>query len=269
MKKIEELIKDSNLLEKHKVLSEIKLLKVQRLIAVLTLAGGILSFLILNAGNIRNLFDRVPQIRFVFEDRVISKGYSIRIVDDDEKLKRVVKYDDARKTISLEKGQYYYQLLIDDDKVFEDSFFADGDRDVIIPKNDTGRINVSAKLHTDVILPKTELRLTINSNGNGYIWCFGYDPNVHGYELIYPVTGNIDNYISVDQSYEFPDSNHISLFSGEAKGEEKILFVVTSGKDGNLAREIAAKVGDTAIVKAYSDPSRPIWGYSELTYEIR
>jgi len=257
--------------QKEKILTEIHLLKIQLIIAVLTAICSIMVLIVTNFPQLKNLIPN-PQFRIVTNDNLLLREGIMnvsQIVDGKNQIKAVYPLWQALKWVQLEPGSYHLSVQYQVQEMWStDLLLQTGKRvSLTIPTLFDGNIKVYVKNNTPQPLPKEKLDLTVDVTGNGFLWI--YELHQKEASLIYPnLSENSGNEISVSQSYHFPDKNNFSIFAGENEGKETLLFVVTSTHDENLAREIVFRMINTHT-KASSEKQELNWGVTKIVYQIK
>lgn len=263
--------------EVSKLTQEIKSLRLQRLITLATLAGGIIAFLVGNSDKIVDLIYRKPKIQVAVEDEFLAHNAQVRVVNRAQKDGLVVISDslaNETKWHTLEPGPYTLIIELSGSIVYQRDFTVEkGDKRTLVvgatnSSPESAAIRVIVESESTQVGPGSNLGFQVRSSGNGYLWVF--DRREDQYVLIYPgdCVGDCGNGVTADQGFRLPDANNRGLKAGETLGaEERLLFLVTSSSDRNAAEKIAAHFGQK-ITKATGVISTSNWGYYELSYKI-
>jgi hypothetical protein len=109
----------------------------------------------------------------------------------------------------------------------------------------------------------------VKATGNGYLWVF--DNTQKNTALIYPQNCGADcgNAITAGHEIYLPDQLKRGLFAGTGRGQETLLFLVTSLPERENAVRIASRFGPNPVVKASGGTVSENWGFDSVTYKIQ
>jgi hypothetical protein len=271
-KRINRIFEGIDEVKKQQILAEIRLLRIQSVIAILTIFGVIIAFLILNLPQIRALFPK-PRIRIEVKQEPILREGSVAItrIDDPGKKTITCPIRDAINWISLDPGSYNLSLLLLNHELWSfDYLLESGERKVIyVPEQFLGNIQVFVKNNTTNPLPEEMLNLAINVTGNGFLWVYELTKE-HRFSRIYPTlsSSKYSNAIYVDKTFRFPDKDNIAVFAKDKEGIETMLFVVTSVMSEASADEIANRMTKITLGKASARERENNWGVAKITYIV-
>src|SRR5690349_10753732 len=104
--------------ETKKLTEEIKSLRLQRTIAILTAVGGFLGFAITNSTQISTLFTRKPQVFFATADEFVKRNGRVEITTRSGKDPAVLvngSFPDLQKRYNLDPGPYRFAVRVQGD----------------------------------------------------------------------------------------------------------------------------------------------------------
>lgn len=275
-KKIKDILEKEKIedAKKQQILAEIRLMKIQSIIAILTAIGVVIAFIIINLPKIEALFPR-PKIRIEVKDSFILNNGKITISKiDDNQTKKIISCSvkEASNWIPLDPGSFHISLKYQNQEVWTTDYLMNsGEKKVLaVPEQFKGNIQVFVKNNTPNPLPGEMLDLAIYATGNGYIYVYELTEEQH-YSRIYPgiSVSRYYNEINAGERFIFPDRNDYALFAGEKEGDETLLFVVTSVRNENSANEIANRMTKVFLGKAGVKKRENNWGVAKITYKIR
>ncbi len=261
-------------LEQAKLQEQIRTLKQQRLLAVLSAIGAVLAFFVINHTKIMNIVTPSPRLRLEVKDPYVEKIGKLHIEStglgsEESAFDTSVKA--ARDWIPMKAGSYHLVLSVNDSVVFEQEVILEaGDKKVIvIPERRDQAIHVTVKNNTPRPPPGSPLQLMIESSGNGFLWIYDL-PEKGNPVLVYPpetATG-ASHAITVGKTYQIPDSDKNAIFVANEPTEETLLVVVTSSDSRVTADKIASRMSKAAIPKASSGKIKENWGVSLIRYKV-
>ncbi|HDM79228.1 MAG TPA: DUF4384 domain-containing protein [Deltaproteobacteria bacterium] len=265
---------DKHALEKAELEEQIRTLKQQRLLAILSTIGAVLAFFILNHGKIMNIVKPPPKIRLEVKDPYLRKigklhientgaGSSGSAIDTSVKA--------ALDWIPMKEGAYRLVLSANNEVFFKQEIILKaGDRQIIlVPQQRDRTIHVTVKNKTPKPPPGSPLQLEIESSGNGYLWIYDL-PKESKPALIYPPeTVSVTSHaIIAGKAFPIPDRENNAIFVANEPTEERLLVVVTSSDSRITADKIAARMSDATISKASSGKIEENWGISLINYRV-
>ncbi|MGD2086864.1 MAG: hypothetical protein PVH61_11845 [Candidatus Aminicenantes bacterium] len=262
-----------NIKNQH-ILAEIRLLKIQAVVAILTVFGALVAFIITNHHTVKNLIlsskikTKTNDIRILRNGKItISK-----IIEGDEKEVIKCSIKESTSWIKLKPGSYRVSLKYFDHNIWSREFLLQtGESEIIqIPDQFMGNIQVFVKIGKMNLLPTETLDITVETTGNGYLWVYEITDE-NRYSRIYPpkTTSNYCNEINVEEPFRFPDRKNLVLAAGDKEGKESLLFVITSVNRETFADEVISRVTDLSVVKTILREKEFNWGIAEITYNIK
>jgi hypothetical protein len=261
-------------LENSKLQEEIRSLKQQRLIGIISAIGAVVAFCVINYTNIMGIFYPPPKIKLIVNDPYVKRNGSIKIknIQNESEYPNIsTSVDQALDWIPLKEGSYRLVLSVNDKDYFkEDLFLNAGDRDIVtIPERNDQTIDITVYNSTPNPPPGSPLHLQIESSGNGYLWIYDL-PAQDNPALIYPAkdAAGERHKINVGQTYQIPDSEKHGIFVADQLIEENLLVIVTSSNSLSIADKIAASMSRKTVSKASSGTIDENWGISILTYKV-
>jgi hypothetical protein len=268
---LEELLSDIEEIKKKKLLSEIKWLKTQRTIALLGVIGAVLAFSITNIASLERLFYNKPMFNIEVDNEYLLKHGELIVYNNYDSIepRQVIrtKLNEASDYTSIAEGSYTFVIRNKNINLLsEQLLLKEGDvKTIILPSLNRNIININVTNLTPKPLPEQPLEFSIETSGNGYLWVFEHVDKQ--YALLYPARGNIVE-IRAMSEFKLVPSDKEGLFAGSTIGEEKLLFVVTSNGDSNVAQRIANNLSDSIITKASAGKLKENWGATEISYKV-
>jgi len=255
-------------MEKEKLRQDIRTLKLQYLVTVLTLFGGVVSFFILQKKEIINLFNKKPTISFVSHDEFTRSLADIQITDikGNPVIKSVLRNLPA--AVELEPGSYTMTLNLHDQKLWSDSFYliSNEKRTVELPDPFTGRIEIAVELIDPSPETGQEIKFTLTTSGNGYLWI--YEIVGDQVQLRYPGSDLYGtNTVTANREFAFPAND--ALFAGKDVKTEQYCFLVTSVNDENYANGLMSWLYPKGIAKGEIGDIRKNWGFRRIFVRVR
>lgn len=257
--------------ETEKLRQEIKSLRQQRVLAVVTILGGAAAFLLTNAERLFDLIHGDPKISISTDDESLRRNARFS-VESQTGEKGVVAADtlSESRTLSLPPGTYRLTATSFDETVYTRDFtVGKGERRTMsIPGLSNASIRVSVQNQSGRIGPRSQLEFQVESSGNGYVWIF--EVTRKNPTLIYPegCSQACGNEISVDQGLHLPDTRQRAIFAGDRTRTESLLFLVTSSSDLDTATRLAAPFSIGTVLKASGGTAKGNWGYATVSYDI-
>ncbi len=262
-------------LKEAKLLEEIRGLKQQRLIAILSAIGAVLVFLVTNYTKITDIFYPSPKFRLAVEDTYLQQVGGLLVYKSQDSSSPVLKTSiaEALDWLPMQEGAFRLELTVEDETFFKkELFLAAGDRETLIipPQKQTQTIEVSVFNDTPRPPPGSPLHLRVISSGNGFLWVYDL-PEVGKPALVYPPLSGLGSKlhaIAAGESFSIPDPDKNVIFTASEPGEENLLVVVTSSKQRTTADKIADKMASTTISKASAGRIEENWGLKQLHYKV-
>ncbi len=264
--------RDEHELEKARLCEEIRSLKLQRLLAVLSTIGAIVAFFVVNHSKINRILNPPPKLKLVVEDPYI-KHVGRLIIENTGKDKSSTlntSVSAAIDWIPMKAGAYRLKLMIGDTICLDqDVILRAGDKQtVFIPKRNYQTIHVTVKNFTPRPRPGEPIQLEIESSGNGFIWVYDLSsPDTPKLTYPSPKDTAAPRAITAGKTFKIPDSEGTGIFASDKPTEEKLLVVVTSSNSLILANRIAYRMS-AASTKASSGQIRENWGVSLVRYRV-
>lgn len=260
-----------DVVEAEKLRQEIKSLRQQRLLAVVTLLGATVAFLLTNAEKLSALFYRDPSLTLVTDDEALRRNakFSVQSLSDTGAIAAADTLAE-RRTVRLAPGPHRLAVSAFGATIYALDFTVErGEhRTVSVPGLANANIRVSIDNQSGPIGPGSQLELQVETSGNGYLWIF--ESTRKGTALLYPVgcSDACGNDISVTRGLHIPDSQQRAVFAGTVAKRETLLFLVTSRSDSDSAKQLAAPFSPGTILKASGGNLKGNWGYASLSYDI-
>ena len=258
----------------EKLREEIKGLRLQRLLAILSASGAMLAFAVTRYADIRSMLYRPPVLKVVVEDSYIKETGRLQVLRHGLTNQGAVvetSVSEALDWLQLDPGNYDVVILLNKQEYLRTSFVLQaGDREsIFIPARDASSILITVTNRTPRPIPGSSLELAVQSSGNGFLWI--YDLRKDGeYALVYPPATAIgsSNEVQAGEVFKIPDSFRNGIFAGRSLGEERLLFVVTSLSARTTADEIASRLTSSTATKAAAGTINENWGASILSYQV-
>lgn len=266
---------ENQYIEVKKLQEEIRSLRLQRFLLLLATLGSVISFIVANYANIVDILYPSPQISVSISDPFLRANGVIEVQKlNSGKWEKEISTSakESEEWITLPEGSFKVRLLFNDE-----AFDA---KQVQLRKGDSriikfedmlnGVIKVKVKRKTQNILPNTPLQLEVASSGRGYIWVFDITPEKQ-LSLIYPDAGSepSTHEIFPESKYRIPDTRNFGVFSGDAPGMERLLFLVTATPNESLALSIASNFSGSTTAKAQGGVVEVDWGAFIESYDIK
>lgn len=262
-------------LEEAKLREEIRGLKQQRFIAVLSALGAVLAFLITNYTRVTDILYPPPKFRLAVEDAYLMEVGTLQVFDNQKGSEPVLTTSvaEALDWIPMEEGAFRLELVVGEDSFFnKELFLAAGDRETLaIPalrRNQT--IDVSVFNQTPRPPPGSPLHLRVVSSGNGFLWVYDL-PETGKPTLVYPPVSRLGtelHAINTGENFSIPDQERNGIFVSNEPTEERLLVVVTSSRQRVTADKIAARMSAVTISKASGGRIEENWGVDQLSYRV-
>jgi len=241
--KIEIALSDLEELKRKQIVNEIKSLKTQRTLSLLTTLGMFFAFLITNGDSISNILSTDSRISVKSKDKIVEElgRFNLEILKNSRYEKIAdIKYEDVENNYKVEQGSYKLSLLLNNETMWVDSFSIEANqtKEITLPKLYKEQIKVKIINDSKSILPDSQVKIKVSSSGNGYLWIFEeIEENV--FKLQYPPINNYAyNKINAYEIFQFPDQEGLALFSGKESKIEKYITLVTSINDEQHAHDL-------------------------------
>ncbi|QQS51582.1 MAG: hypothetical protein IPM71_02325 [Bacteroidota bacterium] len=267
-------LSDMDELKKQQLAAEVKSLKTQRLLSVLTAIGALIAFMVTNLTEINQLFTGKGSVRvatdemFVREQGLFTLSH---LSDGDYKIIADYRYSDISTKVKTDPGSYRISLQIDSNTLWTGNFSIEKSEDEIIsvPRIFDGQMFVTVQNNSPVILPESQVNISVSSSGNGYLWIFE-KIDTQNYALRYPPDKEYtSNAISANETFQFPDANQMALFSGSELKMENYVLLVTSVNDWEYAHDLLELVtGGNSISKGTFRQRKLNWGAAHFEITI-
>jgi len=273
IKKIEQILEGTEAIKKEQILAEIRLLKIQSMIAILTAITTVIAFVIINLPQIKTLFPQ-PKFKLEIEDNFLILNGKVIIQKNTPENNNILTFTvkEALDWVHIESGSYKLKLLYSNQEIYSVDFLLENSEAEIIriPEQFMGNIHIFIQNNTPILLPEQMLEIAIDVTGNGYLWIYELTKQQR-YSRIYPNPNESQytNDINVEKSFKFPDKSGYGIFAGKQEGKEELLFIVTSLISENYADEIANRMTKIVIDKASVRKKEKNWGAKKITYEIK
>lgn len=259
-------------LQDQKVFHEIKRLKLLNIIAVLSLVGSVIAFVIGNLADIKSLFYRPPAIKVVTNDAFLQQNGTLTVIDlssDPEHTVLTTSVGEAADWITLDPGSYRFKVELNKIiKYDERMILKGGDKEALVINADNRMIQLKVVNNTPRPSPHASLSINVESSGNGYLWIYELLAD-NKYQKLYPPVGSYPerNYIKVGETFSLPDNRNFGLRAGDKVGQEDLVFIITSTYDVIAADDIAARMAN-AVTKAAGKEIWENWGVYKLSYQV-
>jgi hypothetical protein len=265
---IKAVIGELDALKRNQVLAEIRSIKLNYIIAILSILGSVAAFVVLQKNNIIDLFKKEPTISFQVNSILIRTNSNVEVLDSQGKRIITSNLKSFPPNFPLKKGSYKAVIRLSGETIWSASFWV-GDNEnktIILPDIFDGRIELTVEninLHPHI---EDEIELNIVSNGNGYLWI--YEITNKDYKLIFPI-GRLEdaNAITADKPFEFPAG--YALVAGKIAKKEKYCFLVTSINNEEDANGIMHLLFPQGKAKGEVTNVKKSWGARTIEVDVR
>lgn len=267
--------KSNRTIEPEKLREEIKSLKLQRAVLVLSLVGGVGGFVIQNFVSIQTLLYPPPSLKVITVDPFLRVNGSLsisKLENGDWNPVVKTKVIEGQDWIKLSEGSFAISIQLNDESFYSSELqLTNGEnRVLLVDRSISGPMRITMTNNTPSPRPNAPVMLDIKSSGRGYLWLFDVTPNQQ-MTLIYPPENApaLNHEILPEKNYHLPDENGFGVFAGDRPGLETIAAVVTATQDQPKAFSIASQYTKSSIVKASGGQVNVDWGAVAASYHIR
>ena len=239
---------------------EIKHLKIKIALAIVAPVFIVLSFLIKNNTDVRDLlFQTKIKINSTINNTIVD--YDVILSNNETNY--IFSSSQFVQSITVLPGTYnisaqYYEKEIWRSRV---SIEAHTTTIVILPNLFSGRILVNVINNTPYPFQGQPLSINIESSGNGCLWI--YDLNNNSYKRILPVDNTCHRVLAGKSITD------IKLVAGENKDSDSIAFLVTASDSSVIADGIINKQFSENPIKSSLNNNVLNWGLKVLRYKIK
>jgi hypothetical protein len=270
--KIDNAIAELDEIKKKQVLTEIRSIKIQYTIAILSLLGSAVAFIVVQRNSISELTQRDPRLSVVCEDVFVKRSARIRIIGNNNKetyLESDIKNLDDE--IKLTAGSYTTSIVLNDREIWNESFILqlNQTRLVKLPEFFHNRISLYVKNPEPETKPGEKINLEINASGNGYLWIYEL---LEGGEvrLLFPSPKEAEldaHQISASQPFDFPENGYLA--AGKTERQEKYIFLITSLNELDFSRQIVNGIYGKDIDKGEIQSIEKNWGITSIDVTVK
>lgn len=266
--------KPNSATERDKLSEEIKSLRLQRVLLILTTLGSLGVFVIRDFANIQMFLYPPPALKVISADPFVQENASLSVSRlEDGKWHQIVKtrVSEGEDWIKLSEGSFAISVQLNGESFFSSEIqLQNGDhRVILVDKSISGPMRIAVNNNTPKPRPKAPIMLDIKSSGRGYLWLFDVTPD-QKLALIYPPPLSLEtsHEILPEVAYQLPDKNGFGVFAGEHEGLERIAAVVTATPDQAKALGIAGQFTKAAKIKASGGQVTVDWGAVVESYYV-
>src|SRR5690349_21731266 len=121
-KRINSVLSDLDEIKRRQILSEISSIRIQSLIAILTVIGSAIAFMVIQRENISKIFKKEPALSYITNEQFVKTNGVLKIMDVNEKVVLKIDFRNLNKEFDLPSGSYTTKLIVNADTIWNESF---------------------------------------------------------------------------------------------------------------------------------------------------
>lgn len=271
--KIDSAIAELDEIKKKQILAEIRSIKIQYTIAILSVLGSALAFIIIQRQEISHLLEHAPRLSIACDDVFVKRAARVKIIgksDQKTYLESDLKNFDGE--IELAAGSYQTSIVLNDREIWNESFILQPNQTRLVKLPDFFRNQIAIYVTNPDLetKPRGKLNLDINSSGNGYLWIYELLDGDQ-LRLLFPREDEAAlnaHEISASSAFKFPEG--VYLAAGDLEKQEKYVFIVTSLDNRDFSRLIVNGIyGNKDIDKGEIQSIEKNWGVTSIEVKVR
>jgi hypothetical protein len=268
---IQALISDLDDVKKKQILAEIRSIKIQSAIAILSVIGSAVAFIVIQQQSIKKLFETNPKLVVRCNDPFLKRAAKIKFVSTtnaqnsfESDLKNI------DEEIEIPPGAYASSLTFEGKEIWTENFIMEMNKSQIItlPEFFNNKINVYAKPASSAVKPGGRIDVDINSSGNGFLWVYELTSSQE-IKLLFPSDSEINSNVHqvlASAPFQFPED--VYLAAGTQEQKEKYIFMVTSINNPTYAHEMVTSLYGNEIDKGVIQSIDKNWGLASVEIDV-